>query len=281
MMRFIDKLVGRLLLPLRGKAPYATNVLRRAGALPHRKMWDLSDELCLLVGVSVGLLVGILLGWLAAREWGFSSGFVSVIPLAVLAFFILMARRKMRQLSNAQIGYYAELRVAEILERLGRPEWHVFHGFEPTDTSGKKYGDIDHIIVCPYGVFCVETKAIRKFPNERRLIHSPGKPHGILRFASGRELPHNPLPKLRERAKILHDKLTRECGGHGYVARILVLPEWEVERKGDDKWEFPCSKSGEIREFISKSETKLEPEQIKTIADFLDGELRKRMVEMH
>lgn len=294
MLKTIDKLVERLLkrllLPLRGKAPYATRVLPLPGSWPRDRMLLHCVQMALGLGAFAGVAVGLLLALLtlALLPRGIPWFVSSVITVGVMAALAAVARSHFSKIRNHQIGYYGERRVAEILERLGRPDWHVFHGFRPVvDKFGNRGGDIDHVIVCPHGVFCVETKALRKLPNERgnKLIYTPpekGKSTGALRYPSGREIPHNPLPKFQGKVYNLHKQLlTRKCGGHGYVARIVIFPEWEVEREASDKWEFPCSEEDEIREFIRKSEVRLESEQIKKIAGFFDKELRKTVEELH
>ena len=286
---FFVRLLKWLFVPLRGKMPFVTRVLRGAGNWPRNKMLDFYAAFCWWHGIAIGFVIGSLCGGLFM--WGLAYGFLptsnawlpSSIILLVGIFLAVVARKQLSQLRNYQIGYYAELRVAEMLERLGRPDWHVFHGFNPKDKFGREWGDIDHIIVCPKGVFCVETKAFRKLPSEdkNKLTYTSGKPHGILRYPSGREIPSNPLPKLQEKTKMLHNQLTQNCGGLGYVARILVLPEWKVKREGADKWEFVCSELEEIEEFLDKSKVELNSEQIKKIADFLDGKLRESLEELH
>lgn len=297
MFKFMETIVDRLfrwfVFSSSGKAPYATRLLRSPGEWPRSRMRALWADMILGVGIFLGFAIGGVFGFFALLlpawlQWNLSltaAAFIMCFSLVVATLVLLLVmRRRFSEVRNYQIGYYGELRVAEMLERLGRPDWHVFHGFNPVNKFGREWGDIDHIVICPYGVFCVETKAFRKLPDERKnkLIYTSGKTAGTLRYAgSGQEIPHNPLPRFQEKVRILHEQLKNECGGHGYIARILVIPEWEVEREGADKWELVCSKPDEIKEFIEQSEVRLEASQIKEIAEFFDRELRERLEESH
>ena len=272
----------RLMLPSRGKAPFSTRVMRGAGHWPYRKMLDRVLNFSLWCGIGLGFIIGVFASAIIAQTGMFWHVLLGIL-LVIFVIFIMVGRQQFTQMRNAQIGYYGELKVAEMVERLGRPDWHVFHGFD-LEAFGKKLGDIDHIIVCPKGVFCVETKAFRPSRSKRmnKLTYTPGKSYGKLHYSSsGQEIRSNPLPRLHEKSRILHGQLTQNCGGLGYVARILALPEWEVECKEYDSRELVCSELDEIRQFLSKSEIKLESEQIKRIADFLDGKLRRSLEELH
>ena len=278
----VERLSKRVFFPLRGKAPFSTRVLRGAGHGPQSQMTERIALLFFGFGILFGFLVGLIVAWLAVITGTF-GGTLQFIILIILAVLIVLGRRQFSKIRNAQIGYYGELKVGEMLEHLGRRNWFVFHSLDMKE-FGWKGGDIDHVIVCPKGVFCVETKAFRPSPNERsnKLTHTPGKPHGILHYSlSGSELLSNPLQKLQEKAMILHNHLPESCGNLDYVGRILALPEWEIEYKDSDGRELVFSRLEEIRRFLQEGEDKLQPEQIKTIKDFLDDKLRQSLEEFH
>ena len=60
-------------------------------------------------------------------------------------------------------GFAGERAVAEELNQLIRAGCYVFH-----DVPMAPYGNIDHVLVTPKGIYAVETKARRKRERPRR-----------------------------------------------------------------------------------------------------------------
>ena len=282
--KLLDRLFGWLLIPSRGRAPFFTHLRRFPGEWSRKQQFEHFDKIAQWLWLGIGFIFGTLFILLVGKFLPQALLWLAtpVIWFAILVAAVFVVRHHSSEIQNYQLGYFGERKVAEFLERLGRPDnFFVFHGFKPSDESGKKYGDIDHIIVCDKGVFCIETKAFRKKPGEQGVLsHTPGKPTGVLRFASGLEIPHNFLPKFEAKTRALHKQLNREVGGHGRVMRVIVFPEWQVKREGVDKWEFPC-RPDEIGGFIAKSDMELDPEQVKRIAGFFNKKLRERVEEAH
>lgn len=276
-----ERLFRWLFLTPHGKAPFSTRVLREAGYWSYRKMLEKVFLGFMVYCVLLGCITGFLI---YGPPWETSVFWANLLILILVCMlFVFVARKQFINIRDFQIGYYAERRVSEMLERLGRSDWYIFHNLDVKEFGSEMGGDIDHVVVCLRGVFCVETKALRKFPNQNKakLIYSPGNPNGILRYPSGRDLKDNPLWELRKRTIRFHNHLKQNCGGHGNIFRILVLPECEIEMKGSDEWEFVCSQPEEVEKFINASKVKLESKQIKKIADFLDKKLRRPLEETH
>ena len=228
---------------------------------------------------------GVLTVFLLTYGWpAYLAFFAAVAAILALELGLLY------QESNYLIGYLGERKVGEELEKFARQaSYHVFHGFH----IGDRNGDADHIVVCPHGVFCVETKALRKYPDESKLVYTPPAPpmtmHSIgeIRIDSGRSLNEkNPLEQNKNNALALRSILTefdsqddsRPDRGKVYVRRVVFFPEWEVDRsKGEDKFEFPCGEgeADKIRDFIHKGERRLTDDQVEKIAAYFDGKLRE------
>ena len=215
---------------------------------------------------------------------------------------------------NFKIGFLAEIKAAEFLERLGRPKWRVIHGFEIRDRD--KCRDIDHIVVCPHGVFCVETKAIRKFKDEEyngTLEYTPPNSQAPQKFGAivcfnghqdeskqvRRSLGEgnsaddkkqnkrkNPLKQVKDNAGILREQLRKifPTFPDFYVRRIVVCPGWRVIRKDESWWEFVSStedlESGAVDQFFAKTKRELDEESITKIADFLEKQVREEGREL-
>lgn len=85
-----------------------------------------------------------------------------MIPLA-LAWIVFVAWRLLRLLSkrrNLYLGYFGERVVSESLDALRAKGARVFHDVPVASDAGSV--NIDHVVVCPGGVFAIETKTRRK-----------------------------------------------------------------------------------------------------------------------
>ena len=233
-------------------------------------------------------------GWVAHAVFWFSTAALAALMLA-LEFGLLHGS------GNYRIGYLGERKVGEELEKyMRRLDCHVFHGFRIGDGGG----DIDHIVVCLHGVFSVETKAYRKYPDETKLIYTPPVPPmskdstGEIRTDRGRKFKDEdgrktPLVQNKDNALALRGILRKfdanggegPDGGKVFARRVVFFPEWEVDRSaGEDKFEFVCG-AGEaerIKDFIrGDGREKLTADQVKGIADHFDGKLRKDEGELN
>ena len=286
---FFDRLARMLLVPLRGKAPYSVRLLRRPGERLMRQIDDRMDNLILLYGLCLGILVGgALVGRVVAAlipQWADGFWVLAAVVVLVISFFAF--RRTFDRTRDYGIGYLAELKTAEFLERLGRPEWRVIHGFNLSAKSGGKVSDIDHIVVCPHGVFCVETKAIRKYKDEEcngALEYQPPDGQSPQKFGkiicinghqdaskqkrrllggysgSGEKQRErkNPLEQVKSNAGILRERLKGKFPDlpKFFVRRVVVCPGWRVIRKGKSWWEFVSSaddlESGVVVQFFAE-----------------------------
>lgn len=143
--------------------------------------------------------------------------------LVMLYCFLLM--RDYQRIRRLKLGLACELAVGQELERLIRPEAHpyfVFHDI-PSETF-----TIDHVVLTPYGVFVIETRA-RTHP-----LDASGEPRRTvavererLRFPGWSE--RQPMRKTRQAALWLRHWLARECGAEVPVRGVLVLPDWDID----------------------------------------------------
>lgn len=140
--------------------PIKQGILLNAG---DRTYGELVMRLCIYSGI-MGFLCGMSVALLAT----IFGSWLYIVPLFAASLLPVL----WYQTLNYRLGLLGEHTVGEELDKIGRlpnetkiPEWRVFHAF--SIIRGK--GDIDHIIVCAKGVFCVETKTMRKYPGDRTL----------------------------------------------------------------------------------------------------------------
>jgi hypothetical protein len=112
-------------------------------------------------------------------------------------------RRAERRAGRGAVG---EERVEEILGHL--PDDHVvIHDLEAS------YGNIDHVVLAPYGVFVIETKS-----QWGRL-----STNGSTLLLNGRPLPKDPVEQSLRNALWLRDRIRRHTGLEVFVHALVVF----------------------------------------------------------
>jgi hypothetical protein len=145
------------------------------------------------------------------------SGITIAFVLLVWRLIYLIYRRR-----DYRLGFAGERAVAEELNQLMLDGCRVFH-----DVPMEPYGNIDHALVAPTGIYAVETKARRK----RKA--SNGKPdHEVtfdgktLHFPTGTD--SRPLDQAEQQANRLRIFLSDAVGEPVKVSAILTFPGWLV-----------------------------------------------------
>ncbi len=247
------------------RVPVTEKLLRPAGESLRLRIDALGEKLstsvfnCILaptVGASVLLL----------PISGFEIPRLLVAFLAAVALFILAARRliaQVREMRACTLGFHGERAAAEEINQLMRDGCRVFH-----DVPNEPYGNIDHVIVAPSGVFAVETKTRRK-----KKVPVGKKDHEVifdgkaLEFPNGRDT--SALAQARQQADRLRVFLTKAVGEPVAVSPILTLPGWFVSSRVNERMKVVNPK--QIRQVVLNSPAaKLAPQLIERISHQLD-----------
>ncbi|HWU97096.1 MAG TPA: nuclease-related domain-containing protein, partial [Oxalicibacterium sp.] len=140
------------------------------------------------------------------------------------------------------------------------------------DLQGENF-NIDHIVVSPAGVFCIETKSRAKYALEdgksNARVDFDGK---MLNFPSHKET--KPVEQVRRNAKWLKDWLAKASAERVDVRPVLALPGWWVENKTRSDVLLVSGKN--IRGFLKNSTTgtPLNPEQMQRIVHQIEQRCR-------
>lgn len=154
----------------------------------------------------------------------------TMIGLVVLteAYCIRRLIRALRQHRLALLGMQGEMFTGEELNLLMLDGCRVFHDVE------FPYGNIDHVVVSPSGVYAVETKMLGKPRNAQDDVRVV-----VDHEARRMQLPDRnvPIPESQLQAAVrwLGGHLSSATGFEVRVEPILALPGWFVERRGQRK----------------------------------------------
>ena len=148
-----------------------------------------------------------------------------VIITAGVAAFVFMVWKLIHLINRRRdyrLGFAGERAVAEELNQLMLDGCRVFH-----DVPMEPYGNIDHVLVAPTGVYAVETKARRK-----RKTPSGKRDHEVvfdgekLQFPEATDL--SSLHQARQQADRLRAFLSSAVGESVEVQAILTFPGWFI-----------------------------------------------------
>ena len=189
--------------------------------------------MALLLGCAIGLGVMVILNFSWPLVIGFGLFAAFILFAAWIAASILG-----HQMRCFHLGLVGERKMAQNLERMiSQRDWFVFHGVE-TD-----YGDIDHVLVCPKGVFCFEVKTLSPKDGSEKILYrieedeARGKIFVKRKDGSPKQLDDpDPLKQASGNAGRLHNRLREEIGeSPKFVRRVVYFPGWKVEREGEHR----------------------------------------------
>ena len=144
------------------------------------------------------------------------------VALGGFVFHVWRLVRLIQRRRSFRLGFNGERAVAEELNRLMLGGCRIFH-----DVPMDPYGNIDHVIVAPNGVYAVETKARRK-----RKAPAGKRDHEVIFDGKLLHFPHRtdtrPLEQAKHQAERLKASLTKAVGEPVGVGTILTFPGWMV-----------------------------------------------------
>ena len=255
-----------------GRPPIAEKLLRPAGESLRLKIDDLNEKLGDALGLALLVPAIPLVFPLAAFPAGQIPMPLASLAFAVCAVLVIVLLRRVfaiaTELRQHRMGFHAERAVAEEINQLMRDGCHVFH-----DVPMQPYGNIDHVIVSPTGVFAVETKSRQKLPapKGKRECDAIFDGEGV-EFPTWRDV--DMVKQAKMQGERLRAFLTSAVGEPVDVLPILTLPGWYVttsKRPGGMRVLNPKMIKSVA---VDARATKLPPEMIQRIAHQLEQKCR-------
>lgn len=139
----------------------------------------------------------------------------------------------------------------------------MFHDF-PID-----YGNIDHVLVGPPGVFTIETKYRRKMKGEEE-GHKIRFDERVVRFPESESA--KPIEQAKLQAKEL-GKLLEKIFGTLKVTPVVVYPGWWVTREAREV-SVQVMNDKQVIGWLPQEKRVLDDETIRKVAAFLDEKCR-------
>jgi hypothetical protein len=224
------------------------------------KKYQLQFLTIFFVAYFVALILGFFLG--------FNFQKYPYVQIASL-FFVVVAAVVARSVINKIIdnlekkridfrkGAAGEALVGYILESLPN-DYVVIHGLKPKPY----YGDIDHVVIGPSGVYAIDTK------NWRGVVTADGKGELLLNGKSTKKPEVKNLTRtimsIREEIKVLFEL-------NLYIRGVLAFPAARVEARWGSTGHVHCVTDEKLYEYIfeRKKEKKLSQKEIESISQAL------------
>jgi hypothetical protein len=185
------------------------------------------------------------------------------IPALVFLYYRLV--KLLDKKRNYRLGLLGERAVGEELNQLMLAGCPVFH-----DVPNEPYGNIDHVLIAPSGVYAVETKTRHKKQATGKDFYKVVFDGRCLRFAGG--APESQcLEQARQQASRLRDWLSKAIGEAAPVYPVVALPGWLVKRAS--KGEVTVVSGKEVDSLVEGPEV-LDAAKIRRIAHQLDQRCR-------
>lgn len=183
---------------------------------------DISEKLIRIIFIGPMLLLAIVLSrvdWPKLR-FGLAESMVVVFGLYFLAWNLYGLKRDMRARDNARQGLAGELMTAQLLMPLMADGCLLYH-----DIPANKF-NIDHVVIGPYAVFCIETKSRKKPRQTGKASANVVFDGDWLHFPDHDDA--KPIEQVRGAARWLADHLRGAAGEAVPIQAVVALPGWYV-----------------------------------------------------
>lgn len=253
------------------RSPLTKDMLRPPGYSLRAKIADINGEInaalvaaCIIPLASYAIHVSQSY-WAGMPE---TLGRLVQTLLAACILTLLSAMNLLRLLEQRKhyiLGLEGEQATAEELNQLMLAGCRVFHDIP------FPYGNIDHVVVSPSGVYSVNTKMRGKPSQGGSAEVTVDHARNVIRFPNGEY--QIPAEQLASEAKWLSGVLSESTGEEIAVESILTLPGWYIkERVGRGSF-FVINPRKPHKFFIQRRQV-LTPQLIDRIAHQLDQRCR-------
>jgi len=215
----------------------------------------------LLASFFLALVIGFWLG-LSLNKHSYVWTAISIFIIALIFVLTIRLTDKVsdnleRERINFRKGATGEALVGYILE--GFPDdYTVIHGLKPK----RHYGDIDHMVVGPTGVYAVDTK------NWKGIVTADGQGELLL---NGRPTKKPAIGDLTRTIMVIKKKIKVLSAFDPYVRGILAFPSARVEAKWGTTGSVHCMGDDQLYKYIveNKKGGKLTKKDIESISQAL------------
>ncbi len=252
-------------------SPLTRNLLRPPGHTLRIKMIDAVSELVISTMI---LMLLPLVQYAVYISQSYFAGLAEtpsrlwaniILGTVVFAYFARRLSSHLTQMKYDALGLEGEMATGEELNQLMLDGCRVYHDIP------FPYGNIDHVVVSPSGVFAVNAKVLGKPKDADNAEVVVDQQRGIIRFPD-REYRIR-TQQFETEAKWLEDHLSASTGLPVDVESILALPGWFIKERIGKGPVYVINPYRPHKFFVHKRQV-LSPERIQQIAHQLEQLVR-------
>jgi len=183
----------------------------------------------------------------------------TVAAIVALVARILYVRRQVRTL---RLGRDGERVVGQFLEAFCTRGGRVFH-----DVPGDNF-NVDHVLICPQGVYAIETKTWSKPWPTAKVVSRDGKLQ-----KAGFEPDRDASNQALNSARWLQALLERKTGKTFPVRPVVAIPGWSIDQ-GLEHGTVCVIEPKDLPNYLAKRDVNLDDRQIRLLAAHLSRYIR-------
>ncbi|CAN5444147.1 hypothetical protein BH09VER1_BH09VER1_54250 [soil metagenome] len=211
--------------------PFTAELARIPGHAASEKASALREKAYeTLLGLIAGIagFIGYLFGaYMKAPSQTVLTGMLTVTIIGAVIVVSIRLRKPLREARRWQLGADGERHTAQAIQSLAAYGCEFFHDLAFKDASGRVF-NIDHVVLAPWGVLVIETKARRKAKDQKGPESAKVKFDGAaLRFPGFYDTAA--LDQVRANTRFLAKKLLDRTGEKVTCVPLISLPGWYVE----------------------------------------------------
>jgi hypothetical protein len=185
-----------------------------------------------------------------------SMWFVSITCIGIAAYFFLKAWKNYRAVKVMNVGIKSERDVGHFLQQTIAPL-----GYRVLNSLSRNHHDIDHVIVGPTGVYCIETK------NLQWMLDNPVEFDGKEITINGKGLPHKDPIKQAKSAALEVSQFLQAHEIQQFITPVVLLPGRIIH--GIQTQQIIVGNMKIFEEYICGAKPILSAKQVKLFADVL------------
>jgi hypothetical protein len=202
------------------RTPLAEPSLPQPGDSGVLELWDLIGDMMLLGVLPFALLCMSVVEWMHYFVPGKPRPLIPTVGfLLVLGFAVLRGRQAFRRLDSLVLGIQGERAVGQMLEKMRRYGYHVFH-----DLSEDGY-NIDHVLIGLGGIFAIETKTRSKPRTGNVKVVVDGEKLTVAGLTPDRD----PIAQAEGAARRVKNIILAQSGQEIDCVPVVIFPGWYVE----------------------------------------------------
>lgn len=223
------------------------------------------------LGIMAGIagFIGYLFGaYGEASLRTFTTGLLAAVGLAALTVVSIRLIHPLRAARQWQLGADGERHTAQAIQSLAAYGCEFFHDLPFKDPSGRTF-NIDHVVLAPWGVLVIETKARRKANDQKGPDSAKVKFDGAaLRFPGHYDT--HALDQVRANTRFLAKKLQDRTGEKVPCLPVIALPGWWVDTLTQNSEVIVCNPLQLWKHLAHRTDPVLDAAQRRRIAAYLN-----------